>query len=162
MKRLAVAALVLAGCAQPPDKELEIAAERVESARDADAAIFAAEALARADEALAEARRLDDEGEYLPSIHAAGRAVEHAHVAFEDATRLGRIVRRRLERYLMELDGLLSIAESRGATGEELAAHRERFRAIAEKAEAGDVFNALAKAEAFTPELLAFEQRFRD
>lgn len=162
MKRLVAMALAIAGCAQPPDKELDIAAERVESARDADAAIFAPEALAKADEALAEARRLADKGEYLPSVHAAGRAVEHAHVAFEGATRLGRIVRRRLERSLLELEGLLSIAESRGAAGDELAAHRERFRAIAEKAEAGDVFNALAEAEAFTPELLAFEQRFRD
>lgn len=162
MKRLVAMALVFAGCAQPPDKELDIAAERVASARNADAAIFAPEALAEADGALAEARRLSDEGDYLPSIHRAAHAVSRAHVAFEDATRLGRIVRRRLERSLMELEGLLAIAESRGATGEELGTHRARYQAIMERAESGDLYNALAEAEAFTPELLAFEQRFRE
>ena len=59
----------------------------------------------------------------------------------------------KVERCLMALEGLLSIAESQGAAGEELTRHQARYGAIKDKAESGDLLTALAEAEAFKPEL---------
>jgi len=50
--------LLSAGCAQPPTRELEISAARVEAARERDAAVFAPELFAEAESSLAKAERL--------------------------------------------------------------------------------------------------------
>ncbi len=152
-----------AGCAQPPSQELDMAAARVEVARVSGAALFAALPLASAEAALAEARRLTEEEQaYRNAILVAGEAVEHADEAFRQTTMKKRIVFRKLTRCLGELEGLISIARSRGATSEELAPFELRYQGVRTLGESGDLLAAIAEAEAFKPELLLFEQRFRD
>ncbi|MGH9337483.1 MAG: hypothetical protein ACRD21_27345, partial [Vicinamibacteria bacterium] len=55
---------LMGACAQPPTRELEIAASRVEAARLEDAAVFAPDLFAEAESSLAEARRLEGGREY--------------------------------------------------------------------------------------------------
>ncbi len=151
-----------AGCAQPPNQELDMAAARIEVARASDAALFAAEPLASAEAALAEARRLaEEEKAYRSAILVAGEAVEHADEATRQSTIKKRIVARKLTRCLGELEGLISIAGSHGATPEELAPFELRYQRVRTLGESGDLLAAIAEAEAFKPELLLFEQRFR-
>lgn len=152
-----------AGCAQPPSQELDMAAARVEVARASEAALFAAELLASAEAALAEARRLaEEEKAYRSAILVAGEAVERADEAFRQSTRTKRVVTIKLRRCLGELQGLISIARSRGATPEELAPFELRYQGVRTLGESGDLLAAIAEAEAFKPELLLFEQRFRE
>jgi len=164
--RLCVFALVLCSvCAQAPDAELSLAAKRVEAARAVDAATFAPERLGHAELALATARSLTEDGSYLPAIHAAAETVMHADDAFEVSTLERSIAEQRLERCLQELEGLIAIARYRGAgsaTPNELEAFGERYRAVKATADGGDLLTALEQARQLKPELLAFEQRFRD
>ncbi len=157
--------MLFAGCAQPPDSELEIAARRVEAARSVDAATFAPEPLGRAELALATARSLTEDGSYLPAIHAAAETVMHADDAFDVSTMERSIAERQLERCLQELEGLMAIARYRGAGSaapSELEAFGERYRRVKSTADGGDLLTALEQARQLKPELLAFEQRFRD
>ena len=164
--RLCVFALVLcSGCAQAPDAELGLAAKRVEAARAVDAATFAPERLGHAETALATAQSLTEDGSYLAAIHAAAETVMHADDAFNVSTIEKSIAERRLERCLQELEGLMAIARYRGAASEapdELTAFRERYRAVKSTADGGDLLAALEQGRQLKPELLAFEQRFRD
>ena len=155
--------LSAAGCAQPPSQELEMAEARIEVARASEAALFAAEPLASAEAAIAEARRLaDEEKAYRGAILVAGEAVEHADEAVRESIIEKRIVFRKLTRCLGELEGLIAIAESRGATPEELAPFELRYQGVRTLGDSGDLLAAIAEAEAFKPELLLFEQQFRD
>ncbi len=89
----------------------------------------------------------------------------HADDAFDVSTIERSIVERHLERCLQELDGLMAIARSRGAGADapsELEAFGERYRAVKSTADGGDLLTALEQARQLKPELLAFEQRFRD
>ncbi len=164
--RLGALALVLfSGCAQPPDAELVLAANRVEAARTVDAATFAPEPLGRAESALATARSLTEDRRYLPAIHAAAAAVMHADDAFDSSTIERSIAERHFARCLHELEGLMAIARHGGADAEapsELEAFVARYRAVKATADAGDLLAALEQARQLQPELLAFEQRFRE
>ncbi len=164
--RLCAFALVLCSdCAQAPDAELSLAAKRVEVARAVDAATFAPEQLSHAELALATAQSLTEDGSYLAAIHAAAETVMHADDAFDVSTIERSITERRLERCLQELEGLMAIARYRGAAADapdELTAFSERYRAVKATADDGDLFMALEQARQLKPELLAFEQRFRD
>ncbi len=164
--RLCAFALALcSGCAQPPDSELEIAARRVEAARAVDAATFAPERLGHAELALATARSLTEDGSYLAAIHAAAETVIHADDAFEVSTLERSIAEQHLERCLRELEGLMEIARYRGAGSaapSELEAFAQRYRAVKSTADGGDLLTALEQGRQLKPELLAFEQRFRD
>lgn len=153
------------GCAQPPDAEIEIAAGRIQRARAAEAAVFAPEILAEAEAALEEARRLTVEENYRGAIQALGRAVARADAARELAVAERTNATQRLERCLRELEGLIAIARSRGAerdAPDTLAAFAERFRGVQAIAAGGDVLAALEQAQRLKPELLAFEQGFRE
>ena len=111
---------------------------------------------------LAHARRLaEEEKAYRDAILAAGDAVEHADEAFKQSLMEKRVVSQRVTRCLGELGGLISIARSRGAAPDELAPLELRYQSVKAVAESGDLLAALAEAEAFKPELLLFEQRFR-
>ncbi|GMR24488.1 MAG: hypothetical protein BMS9Abin37_3039 [Acidobacteriota bacterium] len=164
--RLCPFALVLSsGCAQPPDDELVLAANRVEALRSVDAATFAPEPLGHAELALATARSLTEDGSYLPAIHAAAETVMHADDAFDLSTSERSIAERHFERCLHELEGLMAIAGHRGADAEapsELEAFAERYRSVKSTADGGDLLAALEQARQLKPELLAFEQRFRE
>ena len=153
------------GCAQPPDDELVLAANRIEAARAVDAATFAPEPLGRAELALATAQSLAEDGSHLPAIHAAAETVMHADDAFEVSTIERRLAERYLERCLQELEGLMAIARYRGAGSaapSELEAFGARYRAVKATADGRDLLMALEQARQLKPELLAFEQRFRD
>ncbi len=157
--------VVLSGCAQAPTGELELANQRVEAARSVDAAIFAPEQLNQADLSLATARSLVEDRGYRAAIHSASEAVLHADDAFNVSTIERSIAARRVERCLNELEGLMAIARSRGAASEapdELAAFVERHDAVKAAADSGDLLTALEQGRHLEPELLAFEQRFRD
>ena len=164
--RLCAFALVFSsGCAQPPDEELMIAARRVEAARSVNAATFAPQPLGHAELALATARSLTEDGSYLAAIHAAAESVIHADDAFDASTIERSIAERHLERCLQELEGLIAIARYRGAGSaapNELEAFAERYRAVKSTADRGDLLSALEQGRQLKPELLAFEQRFRE
>jgi hypothetical protein len=164
--RLCVFAFVfLSGCAQAPTSELELAAHRVEDARAVDAAIFAPERLEQAEAALATARSLVESRDYRDSVHSAAEAVQHADEAFDESTLERSIAKRRVERCLNELQGLMAIARSRGAASvaaDELAAFVTRYDAVKATADSGDLLTALEHGHLLEAELLAFEQRFRD
>jgi hypothetical protein len=155
--------LLLAACAQPPTKELAIAAARVEAAREQDAALFAPELLAEAESSLAEARRLAREGrEFLPSIQAAAHATLRANEAFSRASADRIVAVRRLDRLLHELESLLEMAAHRGGESEDLSALRARYDAIRMLVEKRALHDALAAGMALKPELLAYEARLRE
>ena len=73
-----------------------------------------------------------------------------------------RVVMRKLTRCLGELEGLISMARSRGATPEQLAPFELRYQGVRTLGESGDLLTAIAEAQALKPELLSFEQRFRN
>lgn len=155
--------VLAAGCAQPPSQELDMAAARIEVARASEAALFAAEPLASAEASLAEARRLaEEEKAYRGAILIAGEAVERADEALRRSTMTKRVVTRKLTRCLGELEGLISMARSRGATPEQLAPFELRYQGVRTLGESGDLLTAIAEAQALKPELLSFEQRFRN
>lgn len=156
----ALAFCVATGCAQAPDAELRVAGARVEEARSADATTFATEPLVAAESALARAHALSRDEDYLGAIHAAADAVSHADDAFDVAVLEKLRSERQLARCLLELEGLLEIARSRGAAEDELAGFDARFNAI-RTAAGGDTLGALGQALELKPELLALEQRFR-
>ena len=153
------------GCAQPPTKELDMAAARVEKARLASAPIFAPELFAEAEASLAEARRLVASGsDRLGAIRAAARATIRADEASVHASSESAVARQRLDRLLFELDSLLDMAGKRGAgaeAAEELASLRKRSGSVRELARTGDVLGALKDGADLKPELLEFEKRFR-
>ena len=106
-----------------------------------------------------------EEGSYLPAIHAAAETVMHADDAFDSSTIERSIAERHFERCLHELEGLMAIARHRGAGSaapSELEAFAERYRALKSTADGGDLLAALEQGRQLKPELLAFEQRFRD
>ena len=159
---LVLAALTLAVCAQPPTQELGIAADRIAAAETADADLFGPERLAEARETLRQAEVLTEETRrYREAIRLTGEAVAHADAAFLEAMAEKRVVSQRIERSLRELEGLIAIAESRGAAREQVLPLRARLQAIEDIAHAGDLLTALDRAVALEPEVLAFEQRFR-
>ncbi len=157
--------LVASGCAQPPTRELEISAARVEAAREQDASVFAPELFAEAESSLAEAERLAaSEGDYLAAIQAAAHSTVRANEAFFRASSERIVVARRLDQLLFELGSLLEMAADRGAEEEaptELSAFQSRYQAIRAMVQERDLLDALAAGTAFKPELLAFEERFR-
>lgn len=157
--------LLSAGCAQPPTRELEIAAARLDAARQKDAAVFAPELFAEAERSFAEANRLAElEGDYLAAIQAAAHSTLRADEAFSRASSERIVVVRKLDRILFELESLLEMAADRGALEEaptELAAFRSRYEAIRAMVEERDLLDALAAGTALKPELLSFEERFR-
>ena len=160
-----VMALLAAGCAQPPTRELEITASRVEAARQQDAAVFAPELFAEAETSLGEANRLAEiEGDYLAAIQAAAHSTLRANEAFARASAQRTVVLRKLDQLLFELDSLLEMAADRGAREQasaELDALRARYGAIRTMVDERDLLDALAAGTALKPELLAFEERFR-
>jgi hypothetical protein len=110
---LSLGTVLLGACAQPPDKEVALAGERVEKARQAGAAHYAADLLRQAEEALAEARRsLGRPASYRAAIRAAALAALRA----DEARALAREGRRKptaeAERLLREAAVLIEQARS--------------------------------------------------
>lgn len=156
---------LLAGCAQPPTKELAITAERIEAAREQDAAVFAPELFAEAERSFAEANRLAElERDYLGAIQAAAHSTLRANEAFSRASIERTASGRQLDRLLLELGSLLEIAAARGATERaptELAAFQTRYDGIRAMVEEHHLPDALAAGTALKLALIAFEERLR-
>jgi hypothetical protein len=165
MRRAIFALLTLAGCAQPPDRELDLVASRIEEVTRIEGAVYAPELLAQSESELAEARRLAlDDGDYRESIRVAAVARARADAAYAKASSEKQLTARHVARLLEELEGLIDIARSHGADREnevELARFEQRRAGIAEVALRGDLLTALAEGESLKPELIDFEKRFR-
>lgn len=155
----------LASCAQPPTRELEMTAARVESARRLDAARFAPELFAEAESALSQAKELVAEGkDYRGAIQAMALASLRADEASSRAVEQRRVTEQKLRHLLLDLESLLEIAASRGASREapaELAGLRARYQSVRDLAIANDLPGALEAGSALRPEILDFEERFR-
>jgi hypothetical protein len=157
--------LFLGGCAQAPEKELEMTKARVELARQQDAAVFAPELFAEAESSLAEAQRLAQvEGNYLAAIQAAAHSTLRANEAFYRASSERIVVIRRLDQLMFELASLLDMAARRDGRHEarkELEPFQIRFDAIRAMIAGRDLLDALAVGTALKPELVELEKRFR-
>ena len=154
-----------AACAQPPDKELELAESRVEQARAVEAQLYAFDTFSRAESALAEARTgLQRRASYPEAIARMTEAVSAADEAHREAVMHKLVVARHVSRSLKEIEGLLAIARSRGAAEKapaDLEGYEARYREVRTIAESGDLLGALDQGSRLEPELLAFEQSFR-
>lgn len=160
--RLCAFALFLSSaCAQSPDAELELAADRIETARSAEASVFAADQLTRAEASLATAELMTSEARYLEAVRHAGEAVTHADEAHGVATVEKKIAIRHVDHCLRELEGLMAIARARGATDDTLAPFEERYAGVKIVADHGDLLGALEQGMALKPALLALEQSLR-
>lgn len=165
MRAAVLLILALAGCAQPPSREIEQVASRIAEVELIEGALYAPQSLEESKAALAEAERLmTEEGDYLESIRAAARARARADDAYVEASAERQLVARHVGRLLQELQGLIDIARSRGAdrdAREEFLRFEERGARVRELAETGDFMAALAEGESLKPELIDFEMRFR-
>jgi hypothetical protein len=155
---IALSGLLFASCAQPPTKELEMAATRVESARDLDAAVLAPEPFAEAESALREARRSADGRDYRSAIRAAAVASVRADEAMSVARAERLLIARRLDQLLFEIEGLLEMA----AEAEEIAPLRARYESVNRLADANRILDAYSEATALKPELLELERSLRE
>lgn len=166
MRGLVAGALasLLSSCAQPPTREVELAAARVEAARRLDAAVLAPEPFSEAEGALEDARRgLAAEGRYRDAIRAAARASIRADEAAARARAERLVVARRLDRLRFEIEALIEMA---GAADEEplarLAQMRARYERVVRLAESDQVLAAFAEASSLKPELVELERSLRD
>jgi hypothetical protein len=151
-------------CAQPPEAELAMTTARVDGARRQDADRFAPDLFGEAESALAEARRLVEEGkDYRGAIQAMALASLRADEAGARAQAERMVAERRLRQVLLDLESLLEIAATRGASEKaplELAGLRARYESVRDLAMGPDLLEALDQGSALRPELLKFEERF--
>jgi hypothetical protein len=162
---LLACSLAALSCAQPPRKEVAMAAARVEAARRVDAAVFAPELFKEAESSLAEATRaLSSKADYRNAIRAAALAIIRADEALSKATVERTVVLRGLRQLDFELEGLLEMAALRGArekTPRELEALRARYESFSKRRNQGDFLGALEEGSALKPDLLSFERGLR-
>jgi hypothetical protein len=166
MRGLVAVALAsfLTACAQPPTKELEMAAARVEAARRFDAAVLAPEPFAEAETALERARdKLAGGARYRDAIRAAALASIRADEAAARARAERLVVTRRLDQLLFELEALLEMARAEDEeTRVRLAQLGMRYENVVRLAESDRVLAAFAEASALKPELVELERSLRD
>ena len=105
---------ILAACAQPPTKELEMTAARVARAQEAEAELYAEGSYAAAEAALADARQRFAEHDYGSAIEAASLASTRADEAYASAIMGKQRMTRRARRQLFEILALLEEAGSVG------------------------------------------------
>jgi hypothetical protein len=158
---VAASSFLLFSCAQPPTKEIEMAAARVEAARAQDAAVFAPELFAEAEEALSDARRsLGSPSGYGKALRAAATASLRADEAFFRARDERIVVERRLDQLLYELESLIEMVADR-SDPETLAGARARVESVLALAEAGNVLAAFHEGSALKPGLVELERSLR-
>ncbi len=105
---------ILAACAQPPTKELEMTAARVARAQEAEAELYAEGNYAAAEAALTDARQRLAERNYGAAIRAASLASTRADQAYASAILRKQRMTRRARRQLFEI---LSLLEEAGSVG---------------------------------------------
>ena len=160
-----VSGLILLNCAQQPTKELLIASKRIETAKIAEADLYAAEPLAKAESQFALATKLSSEQlSYREALKKLSQAIAYADLAREQARVNKLILQRRVQRILKELEELVAITKSYGAetqTAGDLTQFIERYLSIKALAAQGNLLTAFDEANQLKPSLLALEQQFR-
>lgn len=158
--------LVSWGCAQPPKREVEMAADRLEKSRTAGAAEFAADLLNEAESALREAEgALSERRNYRKAIRAAARACLRADEARDKTTGEKERVHRSVDRLLKECRALIEEARSLGAEttrSEELDSYSSRLEPIQKPLDEGRVSEALEGASQLKNDLLDFHERLKE
>ena len=120
---------LVAACAQPPTKEVELTAARLARAQEVEAEIYAQEEYVAAETALADARQSLADGDYRSAIEAASLASIRADEAHERAILRKRRMTRQARRQLQEIS---SILEEAGAVGAR-AGERDSLQSLADR-----------------------------
>ncbi len=120
---------ILAACAQPPTKELEMTAARVARAQEAEAELYAEGSYAAAEAALADARQRLAERDYGSAIEAASLASTRADEAYARALLRKQRMTRQARRQLLEILSLLEEGRSLGVP----AGENELLEALADR-----------------------------
>jgi Domain of unknown function (DUF4398) len=113
-----VAAALLAACADPPNREMDQAQGAIDAARAAGAEQYAAQELAAAVTALAQARETVAQGDYRSALTYALDSRERAQNAAKQASDDGVSIGSQTERVLTETGALLDRGDQRLAVAE--------------------------------------------
>ena len=142
-----------------------MAGSRVEEARAAEAAVFAAELLAEANKALAGANEAEVAGEYGRAVDLAARASMRANEALVEARKYRLPFLKRTERLLLEAGTLLDMLRSRGrdlVEAEELATLERELRTLHERLLGDEIVAVYEEAAVVKARLLELEQLIRE
>ena len=126
-----VAALFTAGCADPPNKEMDQAQGAIDAAKAAGAEKYARTEYSAAETALKNANDAETAGDYRLALNAALESREHAQNAAREAADSKALVRVDVERSMAQIATLMAQANTRRS-----AAQRARVpaRVLAESA----------------------------
>jgi hypothetical protein len=102
-----LASLLLAGCAEPPNKEMDQAQGAIDAARAAGADLYATTEYEAATTALKNSNDAVAAGDYRLALNHALESREHAQNAARDAANTKARMRADLERELTEIDALI-------------------------------------------------------
>jgi len=162
---LSLTAAVLWGCAQPPDKEVEIAAARVARARQAGAAHYAPLLLRQAEGAIEDARRnLSRRETYRNAVRAASFASLRAEEARAVATQGRRKPTAEALRLLREAAALIEQARSLDRAQRfprEIEGFKGRLASLESALTEGQPEKAREGAHQLKAELLALHQQLQ-
>ena len=134
-----VAALFVAGCADPPNKEMDQAQGAIDAAKAAGAEKYATTEYSAAETALKNANQAVTAGDYRLALNAALESREHAQNAAREAADSKARIRGEVERSMAEIATLMAQANTRRS-----AAQRARVpaRILAESAREVDAASA--------------------
>ena len=104
---LVVAAVLAAGCGEPPTREIQAAEAALERARQAQAELYAPERLREAQAALDGARKLAESRDYRGALSSANAAAERARAAAQAAGAARTLAKSAAEVALAELQAVL-------------------------------------------------------
>jgi hypothetical protein len=159
------ALLVLAGCAEPPNKEVDRAQGAIDAARAAGAEQYATTAFQAATSALGSAHTAISAGDYRLALSYALASHEHAQNAARETADTKARVRVDVERSTAEVDALIGRTKERLAAAErarvprttltkptqELATAAHDLQEAREAAAAGEYLKANAALEGLKP-----------
>jgi hypothetical protein len=123
-----LAALCIAACGEPPNKEMDQAQGAIDAARAAGAEQYAADEYTAATTALKQANDAVTQRDYRLALNFALESREHAQNAARDAAETRARVRGEVERGLAEVAALLAQANSRVAAAEKTRVPRRTLR----------------------------------
>ncbi len=133
-------ALTLAGCAAPPQKEMDQAEGAIATARAAGAAQYAATEFAAAEAALARSHDAVDQRDYRQALNQALDARERAQTAAREAADKKALARGQAERAITSTE--LALAQAQQRLGAAIATPQAGRRPVAQSA----AFQALQEA----------------
>jgi hypothetical protein len=169
-------ALLLAGCDQPPTRELQAAEAALQKARDAEAATYVPERLAEAESALAAARSKLAAKDYRGALSSANEAHEKARGAASAAGPAKTLARSAAETAMAEAQSVLDDvgtvrqeATDAKVPEEAFAEHapreqelREGLEAVARQLAGGDILGAQKAALELKSKSIGLNDAFRE